>query len=302
MFMTAPLDFCGLRHCFSTLGCADLSFPEICQLAAEFSVPGIELRGIGGRMDMPEYCAEQSLTPARVTRISGQNHTQTVVAGSSIKLTSASEKDRAEFVAFCTWADALQIPYVRVFGGGTWGTPLSDADYAHAAGFIQWWRKEKSDRLWQVELLMETHDAFSASSPCLRLNQLLPKPLHLIWDSHHTWRLGGESPEHTWSLLAPLVRHVHVKDSVDRPSARHPYTYVLPGEGQMPLREVMAPLQKDGFKGFVSLEWERFWHPYLPSLREALAVMQRRMWFAPPVLEIVEPVTQGATAAARRLT
>lgn len=277
-----------------------MSFPEICQLAADFHVPGIELRGIGGRMDMPAYCAEQTLTPVRIKKLCSQSHTQLLVAGSSAKLTDASEKDRAELLSLSAWADSLQIPYVRVFGGGVWGKPLADADFARAVEFVQWWRKEKETHLWQVELLLETHDAFSGSGPCLKLNQLLPKPLNLIWDSHHTWRLAGESPEFSWNQLAPLIRHVHVKDSVDRPSARHPFTYVLPGEGQMPLRELMTLLQRRSFKGFVSLEWERLWHPYLPPLRAALARMQERMWFtAIPA----EPVTTlGEAVGATRLT
>jgi sugar phosphate isomerase/epimerase len=277
--MTARLEAGRLHWCFSTLGCADLPFSRICELAGEFGIPGIELRGIGGRMDMPEYCAEQGLKPARMLEICGRHATRLAVAGSSLKLTSASEKERAELLALCAWAEALQIPYVRVFGGGTWGQPLTDADYAHAVDLLDWWRKEKVVRGWQVELLLETHDAFSASEPCLKLNERLAQPLHLIWDSHHTWRLGGESPESTWKRIGPLVRHAHFKDSVDRPSAKHPYTYVLPGEGQMPLREVIALLRREHFDGFVSLEWERFWHPYLPLLRDALTRLESQGWF-----------------------
>lgn len=228
---------------------------------------------------MPQYCLEQGLEPAVMQEICGQHPPRLVVAGSSVKLTSASEKDRGELLALCAWAEALQIPYVRVFGGGTWGKPLTDADYARAVELVNWWRKEKAARQWQVELLLETHDAFSASEPCLKLNQRLAQPLHLIWDTHHTWRVGGEPLETTWKQIGPLIRHVQIKDSMDRPSARHPYTYVLPGDGQMPLREVIALLQGEDFDGFVSLEWERFWHPYLPPLRDALARLQARAWF-----------------------
>lgn len=249
-------------------------------MAGEFRVAGIELRGIGGRMDMPAYCAEQHLTPAVVREICQRHRARLVVAGSSVKLTAAAEKDRAELLDFSVWADALGIPYIRVFGGGAWGTPLTPADYQRAAELVNWWRQEKAARRWRVDLLLETHDAFSASEPCLRLNQQLAQPLHLIWDSHHTWRVGGESLSFTWKQLGPLVRHVHVKDSVDRPSARHPYTYVLPGDGQMPLGELIALLQAERFDGFRSLEWERFWHPYLPPLRDALARLQERNWFS----------------------
>jgi sugar phosphate isomerase/epimerase len=268
-----------LRRCFSTLGCADLALPEISELAGEFRIPGIELRGIGRRMDLPEYCAAQGLTPSRMGEICRRHQTRPVVAGSSVKLASASEKDRAELLAFGAWADAWEIPYVRVFGGGSWEQPLSEAEWLCAAELVNWWRRERASRGWRVELLLETHDAFSASAPCLQLNERLAEPLNLIWDSHHTWRVGGESLETTWKRLGPLIRHVHLKDSVDRPSARHPYTYVLPGDGQMPMAEVIALLKRRNFDGFVSLEWERAWHPDLPPLREALNRLQDLNWY-----------------------
>ena len=269
--MIAPLEIPAARRCFSTLGCVELNFPQILGLAAEFGIPAIELRGFSGRMDMPQLCAELGLTPARVDELCRMHHTRLALAGSSVKLSTATPTDLAELIQFSAWADSLRIPYVRVFGGGTWGQPLHDADYAQAAQFVEAWRREQTARRWRVELLLETHDAFSTSAPCLELNRRLAEPLNLIWDSHHTWRLGGDPVQSTWRQIGGLVRHVHVKDSIDRPSARHPYTYVLPGEGQMPWNELILLLEREGFAGCISLEWERFWHPYLPPLREALA-------------------------------
>lgn len=277
--MTAPLEPHALNWCFSTLGCADLPFLKICELAGDFHIPGIELRGIGGRMDMPQYCASEGLTSGRMAELCQQQQTRLVVAGSSVKLTTASLKDREELLTFCSWADSLHIPYVRVFGGGSWEKPLTEADYEQAVALLHWWHQEKSERRWKVELILETHDAFAGSGPCLNLNQRLRQPLPLIWDTHHTWRIGGESPTCTWDQIGSLVRHVHFKDSVDRPSARHPYTYVQIGAGQMPLQEVMDLLRNQRFDGFVSLEWERRWHPYLPPLPEALSVLREQPWF-----------------------
>ena len=73
--------------------------------------------------------------------------------------------------------------------------------------------------------------------------------------------------------------HVHVKDSVGIPSARHPFTYVLPGDGGFPIAPVLAALRADHFAGAVSLEWEKQWHPYLPSLDEALTTAAARGWW-----------------------
>src|SRR5262245_48469056 len=189
--MTVQPDSRPLRRCFSTLGCAHLELAQVCELAGEFGIPAIELRGLGHRMNLPEYCDERGLRPSQFRAICRKSQIQPIVAGSSIKLTSAEAGDREELLALCAWAERLGVPYVRVFGGGKWGQTLMESDYARAAEIVSWWRKEQASRNWRVELLLETHDAFSASEACLRLNELLIQPLHLIWDSHPPWRVGG---------------------------------------------------------------------------------------------------------------
>ena len=82
----------------------------------------------------------------------------------------------------------------------------------------------------------------------------------------------------TWKAIAPLVVHMHVKDSISVPDAKHPWTYVLPGRGEFP----MAPFRSRvaaGFAGPVSLEWERFWHPELSPLEDALRSATERSWW-----------------------
>jgi sugar phosphate isomerase/epimerase len=101
----------------------------------------------------------------------------------------------------------------------------------------------------------------------------------LLWDAHHTWRKGGEDPVATWRAVRAHVVHLHVKDSVAVPSARHPFTYVLPGDGGFPMAALMAAVRVAGFTGPVSLEWEKQWHPYLPPLETALRVAAARTWW-----------------------
>ena len=218
----------------------------------------------GGWSGVRDYLHERDLSPR--------------VLGTSFKLIGSSAAQWEELFAFARLAQDLEAPWLRVFGGGTWGTPLTAEDYKVAVAVVQRWRREKEKHGWRADLLVETHDAFSASVPCRRLLDLLDEPVNFIWDSHHTWRLGHESPDETWSALAPYVRHVHIKDSIDVPSARHPFTYVLPGEGEMPISAVLETLSRDAFFGAVSLEWEKMWHPYLPPLSEALTACRQKGW------------------------
>jgi sugar phosphate isomerase/epimerase len=280
--MTARADKHELRWGFSTLGCAELSLPEVCELAARFSFPEFEVRALQGRVDLPQYALDNGLMPPRVNSLFKDHRVRMVVASSDFELTGRDDQKRAEFAQFCAWADAWRAPYVRVFGGGNWGEALTESRVRAVAENVAWWQAEKKARGWRVELVLETHDAFSASGPCCRLFRRLGEPMGILWDAHHTWRVGGEAPRETWSRLSEWIRHVHIKDSIDKPSARHPYTYVLPGEGQTPLAEILNILREHQFHGTVSLEWERLWHPYLPPLAVALTRLREQEWFAAP--------------------
>jgi sugar phosphate isomerase/epimerase len=278
--MTAPANAAPISWGISTLGCAELSLPEICELLEQFGLHQLEIRAVSKRLDLPQWASDAGWLPDRAAAFLARHQVQFCVAGSSFKLVDHDEKSRAELIAFSEWADSWGARYVRVFGGGTWGRSLSVADYDQAIQAITGWRQERKQRGWRIDILLETHDAFSASDPCLELQTRLPAPIGIIWDSHHTWRLGGEPPRESWSKLSPWIRHVQVKDSIVKPSARHPYTYVLPGDGTMPLQEVVELLRKHRFSGAVSLEWERLWHPYLPPLQEALTRLQAQPWYS----------------------
>ncbi|MCU0794167.1 MAG: sugar phosphate isomerase/epimerase, partial [Opitutaceae bacterium] len=100
-----------------------------------------------------------------------------------------------------------------------------------------------------------------------------------LWDTHHTWKKGGEDPVATWRAVRHRTVHLHVKDSVSVPSSRHPFTYVTPGEGEFPMGPLIAELRAYPHTPPLSLEWERLWHPYLPPLDTALEAASARAWW-----------------------
>lgn len=258
------------------MGCPELDLRGVVQLAKEHGVNCLELRALAGTSDLPAYFSELKGDARAARDLLRKAGTPARVLGTSFKLVGDDEKGREALIAFARLAEELEAPYLRIFGGGTWGKGLGESEYSEALDVIAWWRALRESNGWQTDILVETHDAFSASPPVLEMFRRLGGGVGLIWDSHHTWRLGGESPAATWKQIGPYVRHVHVKDSVGIPSARHPYTYVDPGTGQMPMGEVMATLRRSGYDGAVSLEWEKMWHPYLSDLGTALGSMSVR--------------------------
>jgi sugar phosphate isomerase/epimerase len=195
---------------------------------------------------------------------------------SSRVLLSPDEERQREGEALAFWADAADIPYIRVFDGQADSTVDGVAEISRA---LDAWDEWKMAHGVQCDLLVETHDFLADARNVAALAQLRRGRLNLLWDTCHSWRLSGRSPLDDWADLKPFVKHIHIKDAIQDPSAKNGVQYVLPGAGELPVLELFDRLQADGFSGPVSLEWEKLWHPDLPSLAEALAVGQTRGWW-----------------------
>jgi sugar phosphate isomerase/epimerase len=235
----------------------------------------MELRALGSTIDLPGYFAAQFGSPAALATKLGGDARPIVAFDTSLKLIGSTPAEREKFLEFLPWAEALGVPRLRVFDGGS---ALTDDALAEAAETVRWWQALRRERGWRADLMVETHDTlFSAAA--IRRFALAAPGCAVLWDSHHTWLKGGEDPLVTWPAIRDLVVHVHVKDSINVPSARHAWTYVLPGAGRFPIEPLLAVLRADCFSGPVSLEWERMWHPYLPSLDEALTTATASQWW-----------------------
>lgn len=265
-----------MLRCFSTLGCPELSLDETLALAHQHAIGAIEIRALGGTADLPKYFAENFGTPAQLAERMRGESVRVLALGTSLHLAGGAAGEREAMLAFAPWAGALGVKWLRVFDGK--GGADEPAAIAEAAATVHWWRGVRRARGIAADIMVETHDRFFTADAINRFVAAAPGTA-ILWDSHHTWKKGGEDPVKTWRGIRPHVVHVHVKDSVPVPSARHPFTYVLPGDGGFPIAPLLAALRADEFRGGVSLEWEKMWHPYLPPLDEALATAAARSWW-----------------------
>jgi sugar phosphate isomerase/epimerase len=251
-----------ITYGFSTIGCPDLDMDSALELCIEYGLDFLELRALGGSTDLLEYF-KQNKTPAGMSKV--------LVVASSFALLGENEARREKLYREAELADKIGAKYIRIFGagGGRVENDLTGTQIETAARTIEILRSEFNNRNISCELILETHDVLSFSKPCHDLNNCLDIPVPILWDSYHTWRHGKESPEDTWSLLGPVIRHIHYKDGVAVPgSSKNSYT--LPGKGRYPASELKRVLQSGKYGNGISLEWEKLWHPELPSIQEAL--------------------------------
>ena len=262
---------------FSTLGCADLELDEALVLAARHGLDAIEIRALGGTIDLATYFTERFGSPAGLARVLEASAVRVCAFNTSLRLVGATAQAKEEFLRYLPWAEAAGVRSLRVFDGGNSGDA---GEVAEALSTLQWWRETAGREGFRAEMIVETHDFLVTSDAIARFLEAAPD-CALLWDTHHTWRKGGQDPVETWKQVRGNTRHLHVKDSVSKPGPKLPYSYVLPGSGEFPMAALRSALAADGYDGVMSLEWEKLWHVELPSLDLALQAARRSGWWPP---------------------
>ncbi len=105
---------------FSTLGCPLWSFKAILEAADRLGYAGIELRGIAGEMDLPKLPELQGSRLAETKRDLAALGIVVTDLGASARMHEreplAREKQLDEGRRFIDLAQAMGVPYVRMFG------------------------------------------------------------------------------------------------------------------------------------------------------------------------------------------
>lgn len=301
-----------LRLCFSTLACPDWTWADILRYGPQFGYQGVEIRLLERETDLlarPEFQPDQL-----ANRLKELDAAQFAVAGlgSSVRfdyLDAGVREQQMEIGRrYIDLAHQLRSRFVRVFGDvftagqeapGREQVLLQVVEGLTALGHYAEPRG--------VLVLMETHGDFAATQWMQTVMERVNHPaVGVLWDTHHPWRFYNEELSETFNRLRPWIRHTHWKDSVadaasvctnlnsDAGSVGHervaaaaqahalmsghkPAHYVLFGEGEFPVADALRLLDRDGYDGWYSLEWELAWHPELEQPLVALPDFPRKL-------------------------
>ena len=152
-----------MKIAFSTLGCPEWTFDEILAAAQRDRYDGIEFRGLGPEIDLPNA---PEFSPAQIAdtrkRLDDAGVAASCLSSSVVVVASVgAEVDRIAAIAhakrYVDLAHAVGAPCVRVFGGNVPEGMLPSEAYAKAAGSL----REIGDYAQPrgVTIALETHDA-----------------------------------------------------------------------------------------------------------------------------------------------
>ena len=281
-----------MKFAFSTLACPKWSVKQVIENALDMGYDGIEWRLLDGSIidpirdsakvvDVVAACRKRGLDVCALDTSCSFNHADSEVRAKQIQ----------DLLNWVQLAQEVHVPIVRVFGGkdeqSSSPQPSQDEANTWVADSLRF-VASKIERS-SVTVALETHDAFSSARRVASVLQTVNSSrIGALWDSHHPYRVG-ETVEDVVNALQGRIAHVHVKDArrdrfitslsgIDSvpgrdksvPTDSTGWQLVPLGEGEVPVREQLHILTQQGYTGYVSVEWEKHWHPELAEPEIAL--------------------------------
>jgi len=257
---------------FSTLGCPDWTFETIVNFAVSNGYDGIELSVIQKQLDLPKFAGfgnKENILANR--KLIEEKKLRIVDLCSTAAMHHADLAERRknldEAKSFIPLAQQLNCPYIRVFGNNFPKEQERNVTIdLIVKGLLELGNYAKE---YGVTVLMETHGDLVESAEIEKIMQLATHPnVGLVWDVVNMWSVTKEPPSQVYARLKKYIHHTQLKDLkfVDGKEQ-----YVLMGRGDVPIFEAIDVLAKDGYKGYYSFEWEKFWHPEIEEPEIALA-------------------------------
>lgn len=283
---------------YSTLGCPGDSLAQIIATAHAAGATGLEIRAADGEFAFPGMDAAQraavagELASAGLTVLTLASYVRICAPAADAPAGDGTDDPvLAELLAAVELAADLSAgnrgtgAQVRVFPGAglepceLGAEPSAEMLDADLLGACRLNAAAQRARELGVTILLETHDSHPRGSDIVRILALVDPdaPVKVIWDLMHPWRYD-EAPARTAELLAASLAYAQYKDGV-RNAGTNTVELTLPGRGELPLvqmRSLVAGISaaRGVTDPWISLEWERAWHPHLPPVAEALEALK----------------------------
>ncbi|MFT7250244.1 MAG: sugar phosphate isomerase/epimerase, partial [Arcticibacterium sp.] len=249
--------------CFSTLGCPEWSWDKILRTANKHSFGGIEIRGLLDEIDIlnsPTFSKENRKTSKRMAEDYG---VEIVNINPSANLHETKPQKRKENIdtvkRYIELANEVDCEFVRVFPDKL----AYEGDKKRSLDLIGVGLEELAafSKGTGIKTLLDAHGdvVFSSDIEYIMNSQDL-ETTGIIWDYFNMHLKTGETAKEMVDVLQSYINFVQIKDGYLKEGV---HEYTLPGKGEIPVLDILKAVDAMDYKGFISLEWEKRWHPEL---------------------------------------
>jgi sugar phosphate isomerase/epimerase len=250
-----------MKLAFSTLGCPDWGLAEVIAGARKYGYDGIELRALNGSLDLPgcgEFAAERIATTREYLKREG---IEICCVDTSCTFHSVDADERAAQVnvalVHAELAAKLGAPLIRVFPDKI----QPGAQREQTRDWIAACLRQVAMRMpVEVDVALETHGDFARAEAAIEIVELADHAkVKLIWDVANSVA-AGDAIEQAAAIVHPFLAHVHLRDAKPVSGSEH-WLPVLAGCGRVSFAEALAAIKALNYNGYISFEWEKYWHP-----------------------------------------
>lgn len=247
-----------MKLAFSTLGCPDWSLEKILTAGRDMGFQGVEIRGIQGEMNVkkiPAFFPENQKETLEKFRAHGLSICD-FASGVSFHDPEKEAEMTREGLDCIEVCHQMGIPYIRVFGNSVEEADTVEGEVKRiAAGLSRMCRDAEGT---DVKILLEVHGNVNTAERLVKIAEMVDSPhFGVVWDVAHSDLGYKENFLAFYEPIKPFIHHVHIKDHKRLPEGGK--TLCMVGEGDIPLIPIIRQMEKDGYTGFYSLEWEKKW-------------------------------------------
>lgn len=250
-----------MKVSYSTLACPDWSWEKILDESQRLGYDGIEIRGIERELDISKLKPFFPENIGKTMKTLQEKNLEISCLDTSCKFHNKEEHEKylKEGKEAIDLAQKLNCKYIRVFGDNIPDKSKEEELIKQiASGLNELGNYAKGKN---VTVLVETHGEFSTGDAMLKLLQhISSSEVEVLWDVTNAYVDYGEPTEVTFNKLSSRIRHTHLKDA----KGKHPDAKLcMIGQGDLSFKQMIELLRSIGYDGWLSLEWEKMWHPDL---------------------------------------
>lgn len=190
------------------------------------------------------------------------------------------ERDIADILKIIGYADYLGAGYIRLYAGSALEkTDFTEDNYERLRESM--WILGENARSKKITLLLENHFntmTVSAKDSVYMMQKINHPNVRILYDQANLAFMHLEDYQEAINLQKDYISYVHVKDLVYKNSTEGTHALSssdvthqteeerivssrIVGEGILPWPAILKELISVGYDGWLSLEYERRWHP-----------------------------------------
>lgn len=277
-----------MKLAFSTLGCPHWELEQVAQAARAYGYQAVELRAIGGELDLLKRPEFQTGAIDSTSRWLADESLQICCVDTSCTFDARDADERGKQIEVALrhaeLAAALGASLIRIFPDKIQAGTTRAETRDNIAACLRAAAQRAPDG---VRIGLETHGDFARGQAASEIMRLADHPkVVLIWDVANSLA-AGDSIAEAAGEVAPYLAHVHLRDARAVTGQEH-WLPVLAGRGSVAFDDAVNALRDLKYDGYVSFEWEKYWHPEIEEPEVAL----------PDFVKAMKAILQGGASDA----